>query len=187
MMKPLIEFTGRVLEWVQPRVFERAYELVSGETLLATLAFRSSFGTLAVAETAEGSWTFKRVGFLNPRISVRQAGGLDDLALYRPRFWGGGDLAFTAGPVVSWRSSDFWTTEWAFFDPADQPLVSFRQGREKERLADIFKSQATVEVSPLGAGSRHLSILAPLGMYLLVLHRDDSAAVIAATASTTAT
>ena len=186
-MEPLIEFTGGLLEWVQPKVFERNYELVSGETLVATLAFRSSFGTLAVAETAEGSWTFKRVGFLNPRISVRQVGGLDDLALYRPRFWGGGDLAFTGGPVVSWRSTDFWTTEWAFFDPVDQALLAFRPGREKERLADIFKSQATVEVSPVGAGSPHLSILASLGMYLLVLHQDDTAAVISATGATAAT
>ena len=64
--------------------------------------------------------------------------------------------------------------------------MTFRQGREKERLSDIFKSQATLEVSPLGAAGRWLSILAPLGMYLLILHQDDTAAVMAATATTAA-
>jgi hypothetical protein len=186
-MEQLIEFAGGPLEWLQPKAFERSFELVSGETLLATLAFRSAFGTLAEAVTADGSWTFKRVGFLNPRITVRQAGGLDDAAIYQPRFWGGGDLAFTAGPALSWRSTNFWATEWAFYDSAERALVTFRQGREKGGLPDLFKSQATVEVSPSGLDSHRLSILTTLGMYLLILHQDDTAAVVAATSATAAT
>ena len=71
-MEPLSNLEQAGLSWIQPKARERFFELRSGDPLFATLSFRSGFGTMATAETAEGSWTFKRAGFLNPRISIPQ-------------------------------------------------------------------------------------------------------------------
>jgi len=48
-----------------------AYELRSGSEILARLEFRNMFGTFATAESADGCWTFKRVGFWHHRASIR--------------------------------------------------------------------------------------------------------------------
>lgn len=180
-MERLSEFTQSKAEWIQPKTLERFYELRSGAARLASLAFRSSFGTLAVAETAEGRWTFKRVGFLNPRVTVRVAGEQDDVAIYHPKLWGDGVLIFDEGISLTWQPVNFWRTEWVFTNSAGRLLMRFYLGRENEKLRDLFKTQATVEILSADA-SRHLfPVLAPLGLYLLIIHREDAAATAAAT------
>ena len=58
--------SGQTLKWLQPNWLKMEYELHAGEEVVATLRFRSSFGTLATAQSADGCWTFKRVGFSKP-------------------------------------------------------------------------------------------------------------------------
>jgi len=180
-MERLFVFTQSNAEWIQPETFERFYVLRIGTVRLASLAFRSSFGTLAVAETAEGRWTFKRVGFLNPRVTVRMADEQDDVAVYYPKLWGDGVLIFDNGTSLAWKPVNFWRTEWVFTDSAGGLLMKLNLGRANEKLSDIFKTQATVEMSSADASRHLLSILAPLGLYLLILHREDAAATTAAT------
>ena len=105
-MKSLAELEGEEAKWIQPKTFERLYQLKWRDEVLASLSFRSRTGTLATGKTAEGSWTFKRVGFLNPRITVRAVGSEEDLAVYQPKFWGDGALSFKDGPVFAWRPSN---------------------------------------------------------------------------------
>ena len=186
-MEQLSDFVGFQAEWIQPKALERTYELRCGEAVLASLSFRSSFGTLALAETAEGQWTFKRVGFLNPRVTVRVADEEDDLAVYRPKFWGDGVLTFDDGASYAWAPTNFWHTVWAFSDSAGQLLLSLTQGREKGRLSDIFKTQASVEIAAPDAAPDVLAVLLTLGMYLLILHQQDAAAAVAATGAAAAT
>ncbi|HEY0722558.1 MAG TPA: hypothetical protein VGD41_00915, partial [Pyrinomonadaceae bacterium] len=62
-MRKIADVVGQELEWVQPSVFKMQYELRAGDELAATLRFRSSFGSLATGESADGCWTFKRIGF----------------------------------------------------------------------------------------------------------------------------
>jgi hypothetical protein len=181
-VQSLAEFKDLAAEWIQPSVSERSYQLQSGEFLLGRLFFRSSFGTLAVAETAEGRWTFKRVGFLNPRVTARVADSGEDLAVYQPKFWGDGVLTFMSGPVFTWKPINFWATDWAFADAQESPLIAFKGGVAKEKLRDIFKIQSTVEVVAAPQGRDVFSVLLALGMYLLVLHHQDAAAAAAATA-----
>jgi len=185
-MKPISEFSGNKAEWIQPETSKRFFELQSGKTILATLSFRSMWGTLALAETADGNWTFKRVGFLNPRVTIRMADQPQDLAIYTPKFWGDGILSFQDGTSLSWKPINFWRTAWCFFDTNDSPLVDFHLGREKEKLSDILKTQANIEIFFLGAYRRWLPVLLPFGMYLLKLYQEDSAAAVIATSSTSA-
>jgi hypothetical protein len=174
-MKKVSEIIGANLEWREPKATVQHYELHAGKELCGTLDFRSAWGTLATAETAGGTWTFKRVGFLNPRVTVRAAGSDRDLAVYQPRFWGDGELALADGAAFQWRAVNFWSTRWSFLDGASRPLVTFRSGVEGQSLKDIFRTQATVEIDPAASAHPRLPLLVALGWYLILLQHQDTA------------
>lgn len=182
-MKSFSSLKEMKIEWVQPKALERYFELRAGEDHLATLAFRSAFGSLANADTAGGSWTFKRVGFFNPRITVRSAGSEADLAVYQPKFWGDGILRFRDGLSFSWNTANFWATEWAFKDEAGNSILVFKSGIEKGKLSDAFKTQARIEIQPVLTPRQWLPLLAALGMYLLILRQEEIAAATVATSA----
>jgi hypothetical protein len=61
------------LYWVQPGAFRRGFELHrADEQNIGSLRFEKAFGASARGDSPHGSWTFKRVGFLNPRVTVRR-------------------------------------------------------------------------------------------------------------------
>jgi hypothetical protein len=185
-VQSLAEFKDLAAEWIQPSTSKRFYQLQRGEILLGRLSFRSSFGTLALAETSEGRWTFKRVGFLNPRVTARIADSGEDLAVYQPKLWGDGILSFMNGLVFTWKPTNFWATDWAFADAEGNLVIAFKGGVAEEKLRDIFKIQSTVEVVAAPQSRDVFSVLLALGMYLLVLHHQDAAAAAAATAGSAA-
>ena len=81
-MKEMTDSAGSTLEWIEPKVMQNFFELRDeAKSLYASLTFRTPFGSFAVAETAHGTWSFKRVGFLNPGVTVRSQGAAEDLAL----------------------------------------------------------------------------------------------------------
>ena len=89
---------GRELIWRQPSATKDEHELRDGDQLVATLRFKSALGTLATAETADGCWTFKRVGFWHPRVTIRECGAEADLAVFRNNTWSdGGQLDLPGG------------------------------------------------------------------------------------------
>src|SRR5262249_7418034 len=97
-MRSLRETAGRELEWIQPRATRRDFELKDGEATVARLSFRSLFGSYATAEVAEGSWTFKRVGFWQTYVSIRVAGSDAEIAGFRNSTWKfGGTLELPDG------------------------------------------------------------------------------------------
>jgi hypothetical protein len=186
-MEALSTVVAMPLYWIQPKTFERRFELRAGDSLIATLCFETAFGTLATAESADGSWTFKRVGFLNPRVTVREVGVDTNLAVYQPRFWGDGSLEFRDGRVYRWRATNFWGTQWGFADSDENQLFALKPGVDKPKLSDLLKTQALVEIEPQGHTLPELPLLVLLGWYLMILHHDDTAAIAATTTVTAAT
>lgn len=180
----LTEYTQN-LEWTQPKAMERLFELRSGERVLASLEFQSSFGSLAVAACGEERWTFKRVGFFRPRVTIRREGEQKDLAVYRPKWTSSeGTLEFFGGQTYVFQTANFWATRYVLASADGQVLVSYQSGLEENHLKDIFKSQARVEIDPAAANLPELPLLVCAGWYLIILHKDDSAA--ATVAATTA-
>ncbi|HMD83192.1 MAG TPA: hypothetical protein VKO18_00665 [Terriglobia bacterium] len=168
--------------WFQPRTLERSFELRDGERLLGTLHFPRFGGSLAMASFAAGEWTFKRVGFLRPRVTVRRSGEEVDLAVYKPRGWGSeGELQFAGGHSYAWKPANFWATRYAFVDGAERAVVTFKPGAEESKWSDLFKFQALVEIDPSADGLEELPVMVALGWYLMILHHDDAsgAAVVA--------
>ena len=113
-----------ILQWAQPQAKTRFFELRSGDDVVATLAWEKMFGTLATAQTAEKTWTFKRVGFFNPRVTVRSPGSEVDIAVFKPS-WGYGGTLEVQGKTFTWKKLDFWGNKWGFTWQDGTVLLSF--------------------------------------------------------------
>jgi hypothetical protein len=162
---------------------ERTYLMQSGSSRIASLTFRSFTGTFATAETAAESWTFKRIGFLNPKITIRRANREEDLAVYRPHVWGDGKIVFADGSIFIWKPINFWAIEWSLIDPAGEPLLRIKPGVADQSLPDLLKTQATIEIARASTQMEMLPLFSTFCMYLFVIHQMDVSAASAATAA----
>lgn len=154
-------------EWKSAKRFQRRYELRAGPEVCATLNFASAFGSLAEAEAAEGRWTFKRGGFLRPRVTVRDAATEKELGVFAATWRGEGVLDVHAGPSFQWASQGFWHARWTWADET---------GRELLHLSpkSVLRSTAAVELEPAALRARTTGLLAALGWYLIILSAEDS-------------
>ena len=174
-MEPLVITPGSRLSWSQPKARERKFELRDGNRLLGAVSFVKSFGSLAEASMAAGDWTFKRVGFLRPRVTVRRRAQEMDLAVYQPTGWrGDGELQIAGGRIYAWKPANFWATRYDFVDTAGNALVAFKPGAEESKWSNIFKFQALVEVHASASRLEELPLLVSLGWYLMILHHEDA-------------
>ncbi|MGE5221694.1 MAG: hypothetical protein ACM3PY_04605 [Omnitrophica WOR_2 bacterium] len=174
---------GNEIEWIQPKINQRSYVLCTGDTVFASLRFETSFGSLASAEAADGSWTFKRVGFFKTHVTVRRAGEETDLAVYTPNWFGTeGAIQFTGGRSYTWKPANFWATQYQIQDSLEKVVLTYKSGKEHSNLPDLFKVQARVEIDPAYENIPEISLLVLLGWYLMILrHDDDTTAAAAAT------
>lgn len=183
-MKSLKEAGPEHLNWIQPKTTHQFFELKSNEYLFGTLQFPKSVGSLAVAESLEGKWTFKRVGFFSTRITVRKSGDENNIAIFKPNLMASsGVLEFSDGKKFQWHAANFWETKFEFKDVKEETVVRFRSGIEEPKLKDWFKTQARVEIPEQINDLTELSIMVLLGWYLIVAFQMDSSAgaVVAAT------
>lgn len=168
-MKRLDQVTGPALQWMQPSAWREAYELRAGDDVVATLRFRSAFGTLAMAETAEDCWTFKRTGFWKTRVTVRRCNAEQDVAIFHNNTWnGGGTLALANGRRYQ-ASTNTWQTRYEITDEAGESLLLFAIG-------GVFRQSAQVTIQPAAVRLDTLPLLLTLSWYLVVMMYQDSAA-----------
>ncbi len=173
-MKKIAGATG--LRWSQPSAGRMEYELRSNGEIVATLKFRSMWGTLATAESGDGCWTFKRVGFWQNKASIRSCGSEVDLAVFRNNTWdNGGTLEFQNGRRFK-ATTNFWSTNLTFQTEADEPLVRFKYG-------GVFHRAAEVEILPRGRNVPDAPLFVLFGWYLAIMLDSDSGAAAAVIAT----
>jgi hypothetical protein len=175
-MRSIREVAEHTLRWAQPGALSREYELRAGDEVLATLRWQKTFGSLALAEAADGTWTFKRSGFLRPKVTVRAPGSEAEVAVFKPSWGGEGTLRFSEGRGYQWVNTSFWRSEWAFTNEAGEPLIHF-----KPEVA-FFKQAAEVKVEPRAVTASDLPLLTVLGWYLMLLLSEDAGAAAGAVA-----
>jgi len=170
------DVADRELTWTQPSFTKQVYHLSEHGALVGRLVFPRMLGTLAEAESGDGAWTFKRVGFWQQRATVRTPGSDHDLAVFQNNTWkGGGTLQFTEGMRFH-ATTNFWNTRFAWETEEEQALVRFHYG-------GAFKLSATVEIQEAARTLPQLPLLLLFGWYLCVmLHRDASGVAAAAAA-----
>lgn len=162
----------RPMRWVQPKMLDMAYELLDGDALVATLAFRSSFGSFATFRTSDGAWTFKRVGFWQTSATVRAEGQSADLARFLPNTWSaGGTLTLSDGRALK-ITTNLWQSKIECLRGDGETL--FRYDTE-----GFIRQEASLTVGHLAGGMPELPWLIGFGWYLAVtLHQDSSAAIV---------
>lgn len=185
-MKPLMDHLEDQLFWVQPKAMRRNYELRASNTLVGSLEFETPFGSRATARATDKMWSFKRMGFFKPRITVRAADRADDIAVYRPKWSGSeGELNLNDGRSYSWSIANFWATRFEIRDAQGQTLISYSAGTAETALTDLFKNQSQVAITDAGRRTADIDLLVLIGWYLIVLQHEDSAAITAAVATAT--
>ena len=168
-MRKIAALLSQQLKWVQPGVFKMQYELRADDELAATLRFRSSFGSFATGESADGCWTFKRMGFWQTRVTVRTCGEDVDIATFKNNTWSGGGTLELSGGRKFLATTNFWQTNLVFQDELGGTLIKFKSG-------GLLHLSATVDVEPKAASLPELPWVVMLGWYLTVMMYMDSAA-----------
>jgi hypothetical protein len=169
----IVDLIGEELSWTQPRFLASEYDLSRGGDLIGTLRFRGGWGSLATAQSGDGCWTFKRVGFLQTRVSIRACNSEDDLAVFRNATWkDGGTLELARGGAIQ-ANTNFWHSKYEFVDAGGDVLVAYRTHKG-------FKLSGEMQIRPEARSLPELPWIVMLGWYLAVMmYRDDSAAVVA--------
>ena len=161
-------------EWKQPSAFARTFELRSDDSLVATLHFPKTFGTLAEAVWGEHQWTFKRQGFLRPRITARLSGSEQELALYEPNWTGAKGVLHGPGTrIFLWESVNLFGSEHRWRCAESGPLLHFTQ-------KGVLRSGAEVDVTDAGQREEHLNLLVLLGWYLVLMAQEEASAAVVA-------
>lgn len=175
-MKRLVELVDQPLAWSQPGALKMEYELRAGDQVAATLRFRSVFGSFATGESADGCWTFKRVGFWQPRATIRERDGEAELAIFKNHTWkGGGTLELPDGRRML-ATTNVWQTKVEFQDePTGAPLIRFKS-------RGVIHLGADVEIEPGAFKVPEMRWIVLFGWYLVILIHMDSGAAAAAAA-----
>lgn len=171
-METMEELVGNTLSWVQGRALQRAYDLRFDGEAFGKLRFEKMFGSLATAESTAGTWTFKREGFVKPRVTVRVLGSETNIGVFSQNWGGGGMVEFASGNSYEWKCSNFLGSEWKFI-AGKRAVLTFRLN------ASLLKNGAMVSVN---STAPELDILILLGWYLMVLTAEDMAATTSAIA-----
>jgi hypothetical protein len=155
---------------VQPRALTQLYELRARKRTVATLEFRGIFGSLAIGESEQGCWSFKRVGFLQTAVTVRECDSEEDLAILRHNTWkGGGTLELPGGPELK-VTTNLWRSQLDLRTRRGNVLLRFKP-------KGVLRVKADVELEPAAGDLEGLPWMVMLGMYLLVMMRRDDGAM----------
>jgi len=169
----------RELAWSQPRALKMAYELHQANSTIATLEFRSATGSLAVGTCREGAWTFKRVGFFKPRITIRVKDQAENIAVFANQTWkNGGSISLADGRTFP-VTTNFWQSEFEIQTPSGQPLIRFRND-------GFLRMSSVVSVFSNAANLSELPWLMMLGWYIALVSYMDTASTISITGVLTA-
>lgn len=184
-MKYIKDPNGRVVKWSQPNALTRYHELRSDGGLYATLKWKKMFGSLAVGECREGSYSFKRGGFLHPFVTVRRGDSDVNLAVMRFRSGSvlvnmalgpGGVLEFGTGERFEFNRLSFWKSRWAFTDESGNALVVVDRRIRGKPTGRVYIRCDSRDVPYIG-------VLLMLSWYVVILDYEEAEAAVGVEAS----
>lgn len=176
-MRRIADLSGQLLTWEQPSALKMHYELRAGSEVVATLRFRSSFGSYATAESDDGCWTFKRVGFWRTKVTVRPCDSNDDIASFKNNTWSGGGTLELADGRTFLATTNFWQTKFGFETESADKLIQFQ-------TSGLIHLSATVEIELGAINLPELPLMVMLGCYLIVMMNADAAVAAGAAGAT---
>ncbi len=151
------------LRWLRTQEAPIAFQLLSGDTLAADLTWKSHGGTLAVARTASATWTLKRVGFLNPRASLRLEGATSDLARVSIHL-NYHRIDIVGAPSYRFHRAGVLLPAWQVTSDSGEQILHIEPVRDGRKLIG-----GAVVTSARGAKLPELPLLLVLSWYTIVL------------------
>jgi len=172
-MSPITDAPNGIMRWsVRPG---RTFVLEADNQEAGRLAFSVKGGSLAKGMTAHGEWTFKREGFLHPRITIRRTDSDSNCGSLVLSANGNGKLTLTGGEEFSFITAGWLQSHWSFNRGLSEIVRFNRDG-----------SSADVEVVTPTVSEETLSLLVLLGWYAPLLAADEAAVIAASMAACTA-
>jgi hypothetical protein len=178
-----IRDSGRTsFKWVQTGDLES--NLVSDDSAepFATLRWAKNWGSLATGLSGDGSWTFKRSGFLHPRVTVRESGSNSNIATFLYTDEGKGVIEFPNEAVsFSIEKSAQKISEWIVKN-ADlgEKILTVNADFGWTEIGLDRKIGAHVEIEQSALQEHLVSLLALFAWYIIILTiYDDYSAYMA--------
>ncbi len=168
-MRTIAEVGGRWLRWVQPNLLASVYELRAGDEALATLRWERALGLLAVAQSAEGAWTFRRRRLPYLRVSAFRGDSGHETATFQAAP-DGGTLDTFYDRRFRWKPASYWRAEWAWTDTTGAPLIRFKY------QFSMLTTRGRIKIEPRATQLPELSLLVLLGWYLMIVMSEDAMA-----------
>jgi hypothetical protein len=168
-MKSLTEMKSGLLEWRQEKDSPMAYRLSGEEGIAARLSFPDPSDTLAQLDTAEGSWTIKHLGLLNPITTLREADKKPNIAVLHPHALRHDRLEFSDGAVFDWVTLRDHKPGGAFLDLEGKPMVRIHGLPIHEPATEAELDSGLVELGQAPMARWRHAVLAAMGWYILLL------------------
>jgi hypothetical protein len=168
-MRTMTALVDHTLTWVKPRVFKSDYELRFGDELIATLRFQRIFSSTAIAENADGCWTFQRVGFFRKKTIIRPRGSSTILGIFRKNRWKEGGCLELSDNRKFKAIANLWKNTIEFQTDIGETLIHTKS-------TGIFRLSATVHMNRKCLQLPELPWMVMLGLHLIVMMRRDAAA-----------
>ncbi|MBN2227693.1 MAG: hypothetical protein JW763_10045 [candidate division Zixibacteria bacterium] len=174
-MKTIPDKPGTVLQWQRLKGTSCiTYELYHENDPVARLYWTKPLGSLAIGESANGKWTFKRIGFFATPVSIRKEDAVSDFGLFNPNWKGDGYVTLEGGKTFYWKSNSFWKSNVILTDDAGNAVLTMNHnGTASLEMAQIITGSSKTD-------SATLTLLAILAIYVGVLAMQDDGASLAA-------
>lgn len=170
-MKSLLDVRDREWVWARPKLLSRHWDLRAGDDVVATLESRGWLGVRMAGANASGRWDLRHEGLFRGRTVVRREGEQAEHLVFRPRWFGAGEIHCAGGTVLPWKRADMWGRRWLVLDADGHVQLEFT------RRPAFFKSSTAVAASDAGCKRPEMPELVLLGFFLLrMIERQAHAA-----------
>jgi hypothetical protein len=165
-MSSIKESIGREMRWRRTRLLPAAFELRTGDAVIATLEWPGLFSRSAIATSGAGRWRIRRPALFSIAVDVEDAESGERIASYAPALRRG-ILRFADGR--------------AFKVGRDNLFGSLKAWREDGGELLSFPRRLTIggggpmQIEAAAAAEEGLDILATFAFYVLTMRRRRAA------------
>jgi hypothetical protein len=131
---PFSAANSTALRWLRTQEDPLGFQLLAEDRLLAEVTWKSGQGTVTTARTASGTWTLKRAGFLNPRVTVRSIGAERDAAHVSVHF-NYHRIDIVGGPSYRFHRAGMLVPAWQVATDRGEEILHIEPVREGRKLA----------------------------------------------------
>ncbi|MBI4429297.1 MAG: hypothetical protein HY562_09285 [Ignavibacteriales bacterium] len=136
-MRIIASMIGRELQWIQPSIFRRQYELRAGDIVVAKLEWVKFFAMKARAESADGRWLFDKTGIWKPTTAVRIPEEEAPLITFTEKWLGKKQSIVLPGGETLTMQSDLFCWKSSLFTHTGEPLLIIKRHGLFSRLYDV--------------------------------------------------